>query len=816
MGEHEIINFFVRNGNYFTTSNFVWLVLKNIEWILVKALLWLANISQDFYNICFKFLDFTTYGPVKNFLDEFKVGVVVVLAISFLFIGYKLLFHPDKKSSFLTNFMIGMFVLCASASLLSSINSGMIAGKDYVMNSYGASASAANKIISSNLTDIIYVDKKIGLKNMSPSNIPHASLSDDEIKLINYTEIVKDDSEFLTTNTAEDILKKKIVYVPNSNGSVSYALDDVYDGVFTTDFGSEYYYRYHLNSLKVILSLLSLVIVFLVMGYKVMKLVWELVTSQFLVILFAGEIFSGQTMKKILDFVKNIYIVMLYTLVSIKMYLLAVDYINANITSGAGTIAILFLAFIVADGPVVVEKILGIDAGLQSGTGKMLAMAHMAAGAGRTAQNAYMQHRMNKNFRDMTKSLNSSSSDSAKENLFTHTKEANENMPNDLNAKSNDVNGQQDNMDGMQGDISGSYEKNDEMPKEFGEGQDDNGDLGYTSSNQQEMPHGFDEDSMSEDELKDNSYGDNGMTNNVIFNGQSSNSLKEMKDFSGSQARGNRTNNFDTKGKEGGSTLDKQNASLDGVRAQKDTSFNQAGADKKGDLNIQQGETGRIGQSVDKNGLEGQRDLSGTEIKDDAKSDLQGSKDNERGSNFGRDMSSSEGVRAQKDASFVQVEADKKGDLNSQQEETGRIGQSVDKNGLEGQRDLSGTEMKDVEKDKTSGRSIGSNDLQNDIGRKQKGKENPVSKGVQTQRAEISRSQKSDKNSIAKGIKIESVDTQKSSKIVQEKKGISPTSTLIKDSKKKEQNLNGGISKKVMPSGNNYENKMIKNQLNDD
>lgn len=404
MQESAIISFLIQNQEYFTTSSFLEDGLRLITWWIINGLKWLANVSQEFYEKCFDFLDFTSYGPVKSFLEEFEVAVVVILALSFVLIGYRYLFQPEKKSSFLTNLLIGMFVLTATSSILSSINSGMLAGRDYVVSNLGSSSSAANQIISSNLTDLIYVDKKIGMENMNGNNIPHASLTDEDISMIKYNEILKDDSSYLTTDKAEDILKKKIVYVPNETGSGnSYALDDIYNGLLTTDLLSEYYYRYHLNSFTVLLSLISLIVVFLVMGYKVIKLIWELVTSQFLAVLFSGEIFSGQTLKKLIDFVKNIYIVLLYTLVSVKLYLLASDLITAHFTSSIRGLILMCLSFAVADGPIVVEKLLGIDAGLQSGVGKLTASIHTVSGGFRTVQYAHMQHRMNKGMSNFNK-----------------------------------------------------------------------------------------------------------------------------------------------------------------------------------------------------------------------------------------------------------------------------------------------------------------------------------------------------------------------------------------------------------------------------
>lgn len=405
MSEEAILNLLVENHTYLSPSHIFISAFRIVGWWIVKGLIFLANCCQDFYKACFRFLDFTEYEPVENFLSEFKVGVVVIMTISFVIIGYKLLFSTNKKPSVITNFMIGMFVLCASATLLNTINTAMFSANAYITAGYGGSGNAANQVVSSCLTDLIYIDKQVGLENMNPKNLPHEQLSDEILNNLNFIEVVKDDNKYLTTDNAKKILQKKAVYVPGN----TYVLDDIYNGVLMTDFASEYYYRYHLDFFSSALILLSLIITFSVLGYKVIKLIWEIITGQFLVILFSGEIVSGQTIKKILECLRNTYVVMLYTMVSIKLYLLAVDYIMANFTGVIRGGIILCLAFAIIDGPIMIEKILGLDAGLQSGTAKILAMAHLMSSGVRNTMNMVQSHRMNQSMQDMKEAMTTES-----------------------------------------------------------------------------------------------------------------------------------------------------------------------------------------------------------------------------------------------------------------------------------------------------------------------------------------------------------------------------------------------------------------------
>lgn len=404
MQETEIIQVLTTNSDFFQNATLAFTyIFRPLGWMLIEFLMWVANICQSIYSAAFKFLDFTTYLPVQKFLSEFKGAVVVVLAISLFILACTLLLQPEKKPPVVVNFLIGMFVVCSSATLLNSINKLMIQSEEYISSTYSDQGQAADELVSSNLTDLLYVDKHLsgGLRNMTPNNIPHASLTGEQIKNINYSEVIETDSEQITTDGAKDILSQKTTYFNDE-----YFLTEIDDGNFITKLFAEFYYRYKLNFGTVILSLLALCIVFLIMGYKIIRLVIELITSQFLVYITSGDIFSGQGMKKLLDFVKNIYIVMLYTMVSIKLFILATGYVGNMVDENIRGIILLFIALAWIDGPMVIEKLLGIDAGLQAGVGKGIAAAHLVSGAARSIGGMVQMHRTNANMRSIGEALN--------------------------------------------------------------------------------------------------------------------------------------------------------------------------------------------------------------------------------------------------------------------------------------------------------------------------------------------------------------------------------------------------------------------------
>lgn len=155
MQDSEIIRILSENPELFKTSGMVSDVFRTIGFAIIKGLVWLSNVCQEFYNQCFQILDFTTYGPVQEFLSEFDGIVMIVIAVSLLALAIILILRPEKKPNVLMNFLLGMFVFCSSVSLLTSFNSLISDSQQYVSSTYSSDGLAANQIISANMTDLL-------------------------------------------------------------------------------------------------------------------------------------------------------------------------------------------------------------------------------------------------------------------------------------------------------------------------------------------------------------------------------------------------------------------------------------------------------------------------------------------------------------------------------------------------------------------------------------------------------------------------------------------------------------------------------------
>ena len=114
--------------------------------------------------------------------------------------------------------------------------------------------------------------------------------------------------------------------------------------------------------------------------FKLAKLMFELAYNKFLAILIApADISDGQKTKAIIQNIMSIFVVAFLIAVLLKFYVLFVGMCE-NVQGIEGVILLVAGSFAVIDGPNMVEKLFGIDAGLHSGF-KTMAGAFMVGSA---------------------------------------------------------------------------------------------------------------------------------------------------------------------------------------------------------------------------------------------------------------------------------------------------------------------------------------------------------------------------------------------------------------------------------------------------
>ena len=336
---------------------------------------------------------------MNQFVEAFKPLFVGIMIISIFALGIILIFNHEKKPKIIINICIAALCVTSSTVVFQQLNTLI---KDVKTDIESVQVDDKNfngvyDIISENLTDLVYLDHEYGMKNLnlSKDNGKHATTHPDINKknfdLIEYNEVLNYSSDdvydWKDGGEAEEILKNKLVFMPDT---AKYKVRDVFNGFGwnsdgDADMANEFYYRYHFKFFNACCLLIAMIVIYITMSYKTFRIAWELVFSRLLVVLYSAELSGGQKVAKILVFIRDSYITLLMTVLSIRLFYLGYSFISSYTGSGfIQSIFILFLAFCVIDGPNLVEKLLGMDIGLGSSLGRLLVAKNVMQSAIRT------------------------------------------------------------------------------------------------------------------------------------------------------------------------------------------------------------------------------------------------------------------------------------------------------------------------------------------------------------------------------------------------------------------------------------------------
>lgn len=396
MTDKAIISILEKNKDFFVMNDFFKNILYTVGWALVKLLNTLCDICQDLYNTVFGLLDFTTWSNFNTYFDSFKIVFEAIAALSIVALGLILIIDHEKKPKLFTSICLASLVFTSSTIILTDLNKIVITGKDAIL---GTPSSSAN-IIKDNLYDLVYIDEKVGLKNMDTSKSKNLStykyskLTDKTISAIDIKQVINYKTSFMSTPEAKDILQKKLVTGKiDKNGKASYSLEEIDNGYGwnsedDADFFNEFYYRYKVDYLPCLIGQIAVALVFFFMSYKVVRLTYEIAIHRILALLYSANLTGTQKTIKILEEIKNEYIVLLVTALVIKLFLLMQTYLSTAIPEQnlIRSFVLIFVAVSAIAGSDLIEKLTGIDAGLTKGVGIAMAGYHMAQGAFHTAQ----------------------------------------------------------------------------------------------------------------------------------------------------------------------------------------------------------------------------------------------------------------------------------------------------------------------------------------------------------------------------------------------------------------------------------------------
>ncbi|HDR8531710.1 TPA: hypothetical protein QC482_001462 [Bacillus cereus] len=387
MKDEEILKVLESFSDYLQVGDIVNYVLRWLGWFLIVGLSLVVDALEGVTDAILGIKGFFNSPEIQNFVDMLYPLFVVLLAISFLYIGYMFIMNKQmNRSQIIINIFITLSVLCLLSTGMTKVDKFTDDAIAVVKSEQKGSLS--DEIIKKNITDVAVIDQN-GWKKKEDMN-PKNNIPEKSIRQIDITEKIDKDFEFAKdkelSEGGQDILKYKRVM----DGMGVASLAELKDGWF--DFFPEKYYRWHWNFWNIFFTLLITGLTLLLVSIKLARLFYELAFNYLLAnILAPADVANGQKLKAVLSNILNIFIATIMIFLSLKLYLIGTAFLHDKLNGVPYLIALAAFSMAVLDGPAVVERLFGIDIGLKSSWGMLVGGFALGKGIGSLANSKPMK-----------------------------------------------------------------------------------------------------------------------------------------------------------------------------------------------------------------------------------------------------------------------------------------------------------------------------------------------------------------------------------------------------------------------------------------
>ncbi|MDA2302653.1 hypothetical protein PDN43_25970 [Bacillus cereus] len=387
MKDEEILKTIEAFSDYLQVGDIVNYVLRWLGWFLIVGLSLVVDALEGVTDAILGIKGFFNSPEIQNFVDMLYPLFIVLLAISFLYIGYMFIMNKQmNRSQIIINIFVTLSVLCLLSTGMTKVDKFTDDAIAVVKSEQKGSLS--DEIIKKNITDIAVIDENKWKKkeDMNPKN----HIPEKNIRQIDITEKIDKDFEFAKdkklSDDGQEILKNKRVM----DGMGVASLAELKDGWF--DFFPEKYYRWHWNFWNIFFTLLITGLTLLLVSIKLARLFYELAFNYLLAnILAPADVANGQKLKAVLSNILNIFIATIMIFLSLKLYLIGTAFLHDKLNGVPYLIALAAFSMAVLDGPAAVERLFGIDIGLKSSWGMLVGGFALGKGIGSLANSKPMK-----------------------------------------------------------------------------------------------------------------------------------------------------------------------------------------------------------------------------------------------------------------------------------------------------------------------------------------------------------------------------------------------------------------------------------------
>ncbi|MED3067567.1 hypothetical protein P4310_18830 [Bacillus thuringiensis] len=387
MKDEEILKVLESFSDYLQVGDIVNYVLRWLGWFLIVGLSLVVDALEGVTDAILGIKGFFNSPEIQNFVDMLYPLFVVLLAISFLYIGYMFIMNKQmNRSQIIINIFITLSVLCLLSTGMTKVDKFTDDAIAVVKSEQKGSLS--DEIIKKNITDVAVIDQN-GWKKKEDMN-PKNHIPEKNIRQIDITEKIDSDFEFAKDKKLSDDGQKLLKNKRVMDGMGVASLAELKDGWF--DFFPEKYYRWHWNFWNIFFTLLITGLTLLLVSIKLARLFYELAFNYLLAnILAPADVANGQKLKAVLSNILNIFIATIMIFLSLKLYLIGTAFLHDKLNGVPYLIALAAFSMAVLDGPAAVERLFGIDIGLKSSWGMLVGGFALGKGIGSLANSKPMK-----------------------------------------------------------------------------------------------------------------------------------------------------------------------------------------------------------------------------------------------------------------------------------------------------------------------------------------------------------------------------------------------------------------------------------------
>lgn len=412
-------------------SNIFLGAIRNIGYALLLVVKFFLDGASKVLGDVYKLFSFYNSSEVNAYINNLIGFLWIPCVISILILGYQLIFNSQNRpdtNKILQNFLIITIIVTGLPAILSSVASMT---KTFVTSDINSiDKTLSNKIISEHLTDYTYLydwDTQSFIQKSDKNIFTHTGAYDRVTSIdindqMEYWDTAANPDYFNGNNTAKWDENAFMSLLPNgqpyyasftsqdsvdsvcwlativtTNKDGSYQCEHINELQWYDIFSDGYYYRYDIDYFPCLITLLTMAIAIIFSSIKIARILWELAIYRVLAMFFSlGDLHNGEKLKEIIKAIGGAFIVIIVNAVLLQFYLIFSAWLTAQNDIGSLTRVILLItvAIAVVDGPNLIQKLIGVDAGIRSAAatiGAMYAGGKIISGVSKTAVKAGKQ-----------------------------------------------------------------------------------------------------------------------------------------------------------------------------------------------------------------------------------------------------------------------------------------------------------------------------------------------------------------------------------------------------------------------------------------